>query len=253
VCVCVCVSLSFASLIHSFAHSHPRPPPPSNSHQLTTTTHTHTHIFTEAAALHLDGPNWSTYTTYYRRKLVKDPLGAMALHTMQPAAAGEEEQEAAEAEAEERFATLLRHLQPLKDKGATAAALESPASASRGADNLGKRERGGKRHGNRDGDGGGRGGDVVPEADTAVGRADSEYTAVQAAKALLRPLMLQEAVHQFASAIAARKTLVSHSDLTSPADSYPAARVDRRKVIYHGGPTNSGKTYEALQVRVLAQ
>eukprot|EP00606_Chrysophyceae_sp_TOSAG23-5_P000382 GSChrysophyteH2.ASY1.ANO1.361.1 assembled CDS len=173
----------------------------------------------------------------------------MALHTMQPAAAGEEEKEGAEAEAEQRFAVLLRHLQPLKDKGATAAALESPASASRGADILEKRERAGKRRGNRNRDGGVEGGDVVPEADSgqAAWRADSEYTAVQAAKALLRPLMLQEAVHQFASAIAARKTLVSHSDLTSPADSYPAARVDKRRVIYHGGPTNSGKTYEALQ------
>jgi hypothetical protein len=33
----------------------------------------------------------------------------------------------------------------------------------------------------------------------------------------------------------------------SVAGRYPATRLMRRKIIYHGGPTNSGKTYEALQ------
>lgn len=36
-------------------------------------------------------------------------------------------------------------------------------------------------------------------------------------------------------------------DLTEPANWFPEARKITRKVIYHGGPTNSGKTYYALQ------
>lgn len=37
------------------------------------------------------------------------------------------------------------------------------------------------------------------------------------------------------------------SDLTNPADWYPEARAINRKIIFHGGPTNSGKTYHAMQ------
>ena len=37
------------------------------------------------------------------------------------------------------------------------------------------------------------------------------------------------------------------SDLTSPASWYPYSRLFSRKIIYHGGPTNSGKTFNALQ------
>jgi ATP-dependent RNA helicase SUPV3L1/SUV3 len=37
------------------------------------------------------------------------------------------------------------------------------------------------------------------------------------------------------------------SDLRSPAEWYPEARKMRRKIIMHVGPTNSGKTYQALQ------
>ncbi|CAF1675183.1 unnamed protein product, partial [Adineta ricciae] len=37
------------------------------------------------------------------------------------------------------------------------------------------------------------------------------------------------------------------SDLRDPANWYPDARAIQRKVIFHAGPTNSGKTYHALQ------
>jgi hypothetical protein len=37
------------------------------------------------------------------------------------------------------------------------------------------------------------------------------------------------------------------SDLRNPGEWYPAARALRRKLIMHVGPTNSGKTYQALQ------
>ena len=42
-------------------------------------------------------------------------------------------------------------------------------------------------------------------------------------------------------------TLDAKTDLTKPHEWYPYARLDRRKIIFHGGPTNSGKTYSALQ------
>ena len=37
------------------------------------------------------------------------------------------------------------------------------------------------------------------------------------------------------------------TDLTAPASWYPAARMMRRRVVAHMGPTNSGKTHAALQ------
>lgn len=37
------------------------------------------------------------------------------------------------------------------------------------------------------------------------------------------------------------------SDLTEPANWYVEARETRRRVIYHAGPTNSGKTYAAMR------
>lgn len=43
------------------------------------------------------------------------------------------------------------------------------------------------------------------------------------------------------------RILDAQTDLTKPQDWYPRSRLDRRKIIYHGGPTNSGKTYTALQ------
>lgn len=36
------------------------------------------------------------------------------------------------------------------------------------------------------------------------------------------------------------------SDLRSPANWYPDARAKPRKIVFHAGPTNSGKTYHAL-------
>ena len=41
--------------------------------------------------------------------------------------------------------------------------------------------------------------------------------------------------------------LIKISDMTLPANWYPEARAITRKVIFHAGPTNSGKTYHALK------
>jgi Helicase conserved C-terminal domain len=43
------------------------------------------------------------------------------------------------------------------------------------------------------------------------------------------------------------QTLDAKTDLTRPHDWFLHARLDRRKIIFHGGPTNSGKTYTALE------
>lgn len=37
------------------------------------------------------------------------------------------------------------------------------------------------------------------------------------------------------------------SDLRTPANWYPSARLITRKIIFHAGPTNSGKTYHAME------
>uniref|UniRef100_A0A3Q3ST10 ATP-dependent RNA helicase SUPV3L1, mitochondrial n=1 Tax=Mastacembelus armatus TaxID=205130 RepID=A0A3Q3ST10_9TELE len=43
------------------------------------------------------------------------------------------------------------------------------------------------------------------------------------------------------------------SDLRVPANWYPEARAIQRKVIFHAGPTNSGKTYHAIQCYLAAK
>lgn len=42
-------------------------------------------------------------------------------------------------------------------------------------------------------------------------------------------------------------TASAFSDLRNPENLYPRARLRRRKFVYHGGPTNSGKTHWALE------
>lgn len=42
-------------------------------------------------------------------------------------------------------------------------------------------------------------------------------------------------------------TLSALADMRAPHEWFPLARAMRRRVVYHAGPTNSGKTYEALQ------
>jgi ATP-dependent RNA helicase SUPV3L1/SUV3 len=43
------------------------------------------------------------------------------------------------------------------------------------------------------------------------------------------------------------RSLDATTDLTNPASWYPRARLFHRKIILHAGPTNSGKTYQALE------
>lgn len=59
------------------------------------------------------------------------------------------------------------------------------------------------------------------------------------------------AVEKVDSGVGWCRRLVSTVDLTRPHLWYPLARAMQRRFIYHAGPTNSGKTYEALQVHTL--
>ena len=66
-------------------------------------------------------------------------------------------------------------------------------------------------------------------------------------KQFLTKIMLKDAEVDFADMVKANKMLRNTSDMTLPHECYPYARLMKRKVIFHGGPTNSGKTYQALQ------
>eukprot|EP01031_Cornospumella_fuschlensis_P030582 gene30582-36955_t len=55
------------------------------------------------------------------------------------------------------------------------------------------------------------------------------------------------ALHDLKHVMITNKTVCGTSDLTMPHQWYPYARLMKRKIIYHGGPTNSGKTYHAIQ------
>ena len=72
-------------------------------------------------------------------------------------------------------------------------------------------------------------------------------SALDELQTLIKPLMLQAAEKELHTAITTFKSLCNTSDLKKPEDWYPYARLVKRKIVYHGGPTNSGKTYKALQ------
>ncbi|MCO5551433.1 hypothetical protein L7F22_004936 [Adiantum nelumboides] len=63
----------------------------------------------------------------------------------------------------------------------------------------------------------------------------------------LLPLFWEYSSRKFSTEVARYKALVETADLTKPDTWFPFARALKRKVIYHFGPTNSGKTYNALQ------
>ena len=85
---------------------------------------------------------------------------------------------------------------------------------------------------------------VSPTADKLTSPTPSQ---LEICKEKLFAVMLSNAERDLSSAINAFHTLCSTSDLRIPHEWYPYARIMKRKIIYHGGPTNSGKTYHALQ------
>ena len=66
------------------------------------------------------------------------------------------------------------------------------------------------------------------------------------AERYLFPLFAEYCFSAFAAEIKSYRGLVESADMTKPHTWYPLARTLRRRIVYHAGPTNSGKTYAAL-------
>lgn len=68
-----------------------------------------------------------------------------------------------------------------------------------------------------------------------------------AAVKFLFPIFVEYCLEEFPNEIKQFQGMVESADLTKPHTWFPFARAMKRKIIYHCGPTNSGKTYNALQ------
>ncbi|KAJ0043710.1 hypothetical protein Pint_19234 [Pistacia integerrima] len=63
----------------------------------------------------------------------------------------------------------------------------------------------------------------------------------------LFPIFVEFCLEEHPDEVKRFKEMVDSADLTKPHTWFPFARAMKRKIIYHVGPTNSGKTYNALQ------
>ena len=66
------------------------------------------------------------------------------------------------------------------------------------------------------------------------------------AHALLLPAFAEFCIANFADELKQHRSVMTAADLTAPHTWYPFARAMRRRIVYHCGPTNSGKTHNAL-------
>ncbi|KAL2939461.1 DExH-box ATP-dependent RNA helicase DExH18 mitochondrial [Bienertia sinuspersici] len=63
----------------------------------------------------------------------------------------------------------------------------------------------------------------------------------------LFPVFVEFCLEEFPDEIKKFRSMIESADLTKPHTWFPFARAMKRKIVYHCGPTNSGKTYNALQ------
>lgn len=82
---------------------------------------------------------------------------------------------------------------------------------------------------------------LSPEAGEALGALPDS-----AAHEVLLPCFLDFTAENYALSIESHKAMVKSLDLTHPHTWFPIARSLQRKIIYHAGPTNSGKTFNAM-------
>lgn len=68
-----------------------------------------------------------------------------------------------------------------------------------------------------------------------------------AADRFLLPIFADFCLAEFPEDLRRFQSLMDSADLTLPHTWFPFARAMKRKIVYHCGPTNSGKTYNALQ------
>jgi len=92
---------------------------------------------------------------------------------------------------------------------------------------------------------------AVEAAEEAARQAKREAIEARSERvaAALYPLAVAHAAadSEFKAELVRARKLRACSDMERPHEWYPAARLMKRKIVYHGGPTNSGKTYHALQ------
>ncbi|XP_059623223.1 DExH-box ATP-dependent RNA helicase DExH18, mitochondrial [Cornus florida] len=67
------------------------------------------------------------------------------------------------------------------------------------------------------------------------------------AEKFIFPIFVEYCLEEFPDEIKRFQSMIKSADLTKPHTWFPFARAMKRKIIYHCGPTNSGKTYNALQ------
>ncbi|KAL7116219.1 hypothetical protein ACP275_04G229300 [Erythranthe tilingii] len=67
------------------------------------------------------------------------------------------------------------------------------------------------------------------------------------ADTFLFPIFVEYCMEKFPDEIKRFRKMVDSADMTKPHTWFPFARAMKRKIVYHCGPTNSGKTYNALQ------
>lgn len=82
-----------------------------------------------------------------------------------------------------------------------------------------------------------------------VGTSSSSF---QACKDYLFQIILSRAEVELHEIIKANHVLAQTSDLSLPHEWYPYARLTKRKIIYHGGPTNSGKVSQDSLLRLVS-
>lgn len=63
----------------------------------------------------------------------------------------------------------------------------------------------------------------------------------------------EHAERLFPHEVASTRFVYGVTDMRSPHDWYPEARRMRRKIIFHAGPTNSGKSYSAMKALASAR
>eukprot|EP00898_Chlorokybus_atmophyticus_P005027 jgi/Chlat1/5525/Chrsp369S05340 len=94
---------------------------------------------------------------------------------------------------------------------------------------------------------------IIKYADRELLEALTDFGPSDEADRLLFALFEHYCQHFLAKQINEYKSMVQSADLKNPHEWYPLARAVKRGVIYHAGPTNSGKTYEALQAWMSAK
>jgi ATP-dependent RNA helicase SUPV3L1/SUV3 len=76
---------------------------------------------------------------------------------------------------------------------------------------------------------------------------DRATEAIEEVKEDICHFLAEHVADRYSQILERYQTLDKKTDLTRPHEWFPYARLDKRKIIFHAGPTNSGKTWNALE------